>query len=252
MRKRRQRQLLWFASWFNSDALVRIVLLWPQLRRSMFRNETGREARKQWAAFTFRRLWNSSGSQWEAAINRETPWVQRRRIHFQGGRHSNRVLFVTPSKWSFIRLEISVDYHLRKEMLSSLPSEDNWVCLKQKQTLAILRACWPSCTASFCFWFLGLGGSQSIRGFYSHTCSTPSFILFPSCFLEPWPPNSRPLDSHPLLVSFNRLTFARSLISSQWSPKCSGLSVEPDSWRSSLLSWAWWPEPVTPALHIRD
>lgn len=65
------------------------------------------------------RLCNNSGSQGEATINKETPWVQRRKIHFQGGGHSNRVLFVTPSEWSFLKLEISADYHCRKEMLSS-------------------------------------------------------------------------------------------------------------------------------------
>lgn len=125
------------------------------------------------------RPWNNSGSQREAAINKETPWVQRRKIHFQGGGHSNRVLFVTPSEWSFLELEISADYHCRKEMLSSAFWRELTLFeekTKPSDSLGLFIQ-----LHSFHFWVWGL---KSIRCSYSHAYTTFFFILFPSRFLE--------------------------------------------------------------------
>lgn len=185
------------------------------------------------------RPWNNAGSQREAAINKETPWVQRRKIHFQGGGHSNRVLFVTPSEWSFLELEISADYHCRKEMLSSAFWRELTLFeakTKPSDSLGLFIQ-----LHSFLLLFISGSGVSSPSG-APIPMHTPLSSL--SCFPPvSWKPENAKQASffpygHPLLPPCNRPV-------SSFTPQPVLMELpraEPDStcWtRSSCLSWAW-------------
>lgn len=192
------------------------------------------------------RLWNNSGSQWEAAINKETPWVQRKKIHFQGGGHSNRVLFVTPLEWSFLKLEISADYPCRKEMLSSA----FWrqltlfeVKTKPSDSLGLFI----QLHSSFLLFISGSGVSSPSGAPISMHTPLSSLPCFPPISRKP--KNVKQASFVMVILYFclsiDLCFFIHSSVLMEL------LSAEPDSWRSSFFSWAWWHGPVISALHKR-